>query len=70
MPKVYEFVSHDREDHSGPFGDCSFTHRFTSKSKAESAVKGKLYYGKPAEVTASEVPTKTISRWRREGKIS
>lgn len=69
MPKVYEFVAHVRDDRSGPAGDGSFTFRFTNKADAVAAAKGKMYFGEPANVTESEVSTKLLARWRREGKI-
>jgi len=70
MPKVYEFVAHVGPAHSGPAGDGSRTFRYTSKAAATAAAKGKEYFGKPAEVTESDVPAKALARWRREGKIS
>ena len=70
MPQVHEFVAHVRDDHSGPAGDGSRTFRFSSKAKALIAAKGKVYFGKPAEVTTSEVSAKLLARWRSEGKIS
>lgn len=69
MPLVYEFVAHVRDDHSGPAGDGSQTFRFTHQDDAVAAAKGKTYYGKPVEVTESEVSTKLLARWRREDKI-
>lgn len=69
MPKVYEFVAHVRNDHSGPAGDGSRVFRFTSKESAYQAAKGKKYFGKPVEVSESEVSRELLARWRREDKI-
>lgn len=69
MPKVYEFVAHVRNDHSGPFGDGSKTFRFRKETDAKEAAKGKVYYGKPVEVTCSDVSAKLFARWKREGQI-
>ena len=65
LVKVYEVIVDGHEDGpAGPACDGTFVSRFRTKKAADAFAEGKTYYGRPAQVMASEVSQRLARRWR------